>query len=483
MDWVSQHGIQLLLLAAYAGMLLRHAWIGHQKTSSLPDYLVAGRTMGGVVIGLSYYATFLSTNSFVGMAGKSWEVGLIWYIKAFIYGGACLLAWTFVAPRFVAKVSEYNSLTVADFLGYRYGSMLLRRISAVVICFASICYLIAVYKGSALALGKFLDLDYQVAAVLVFVVVTAYTLAGGFRSVVLTDAVQGLLMAVGAVGLAAAVLWKGGGLFAVLDNIKQRDPQLVSWEGHMPLLTVLGIALAGGLKFMVEPRQLSRFYGLKDMPALRRGRTLAPALIFVTYLLLLPIGAFAHALIPESAITDSDEVVPYLLGTAQLFGPMLSSLFLLVLVSAALSSLDSVLLVAAASVDHDLILPDSGDSRAIARTRIWVFILSLASMLLALNPFADIVEITAFSGSVYGACFLPSLVFGLYWKRGTAAGSLACVVAGAATVVGWYLARSSGRTSLHEVYPGVAVGVLTYFGVSLITSPNAGSDQPRSATR
>ena len=238
----------------------------------------------------------------------------------------------------------------------------------------------------------------------------------------------------------------------------------------MPLAAILGLSIAGGMKMLVDPRQLSRIYGLKDQGALRTARIVSPLLILITYVCLLPIGTFAHALIPASAIPDSDHVMPYLLGTAEVLGPVLSSFFLLVLLSAAMSSLDSILLVAASSVSRDVVITDDEDQRAIRRTRLWVVVLSLVSMLVALNPFADIVQITAFSGSLYAACFLPTLVMGLYWKRGTRAGALACVVVGSITVIAWYLVRYAGWTGWHEVYVGTSVAFVVYVGVSLLTS-------------
>ena len=201
---------------------------------------------------------------------------------------------------------------------------------------------------------------------------------------------------------------------------------------------------------------------------------LAPLLIVITYLCVLPIGAFAHVLIPADAVPDSDHVVPYLLGSIQIFGPVLSSLFLLVLISAAMSSLDSVLLVAASSVSRDLFIIKDDDPRALPRTRWWVFALSLTGMLLALNPWGDIVEITAFSGSLYAACFLPSLVVGLFWKGGTAKGALLSVAIGSAAVVGWYCAKKSGWTSWHEVYVGLGVALVAYFLVSLVSNGSVG---------
>jgi SSS family transporter len=457
-------------MVGYLAMLAHHCWASKKRTHSVADYLIASRGLGGWVVGLSFYATYVSTNSFVGHAGKSWDVGLIWYVKGVVIIAACYFAWYVVAPRFFTMAREYDSLTLAEFLGRRYESPALRRISALVIFVASGLYLVAVYKASALALQQFLGLEYRLAAAAICVVVTAYTLAGGFRSVVLTDAVQGLLMAFGSVALFIAVVVEGGGLTAILETVRHQDPNLVSWQGNMPLGAILGLSIAGAMKLLVDPKQLSRIDGLKDQGALRVARIVSPLLILITYLCLLPLGTFAHALIPAGNIADSDHVMPYLLGTVEVLGPVLSSFFLLVLLSAAMSSLDSVLLVAASSMSRDVVTTDDQDQGAIRRTRLWVVVLSLVSMLVALNPFADIVQITAFSGSLYAACFLPTLVVGLYWKRGTPTGAVACVVAGSVVVIAWYLARYAGWTSWHEVYVGTSVAFLVYFGVSLLTS-------------
>ena len=477
MSWIADNYMQLALAILYGGMLFHHARSGQRRTSNLSDFLVAGRGMGGGVIGLSYYATFLSTNTFIGQAGKSWSSGLIWYSKAAVYGVMVYAAWYVVAPRFVEQTRRLGSLTVADYLGYRYNSSLLRRVAALVIFVSSTVYLVAVYKGASGALSEFLKIDYGVALLIIFLVVTAYTLTGGFRSVVLTDAVQGVLMAIGAVALPVAILVHCGGLTAAIERLGAEQPQLVSWQakGDMSLWTILGIALSGGLKFMVEPRQLSRFYGLKDDKALRTARRISPVLVLLTYLCLLPVGAFARLVIPsDSGIQDSDEVIPYLLGTAHLFGPLLSTLFLLVLVSAAMSSLDSVLLVAASSMEHDLLHKDRPEHQAIHRTRIWVVSLSLLAMAIAFNRPSDIVNLTALSGSFYGACFFAPLVFGLYWNGGTSRAALCCIAAGSSVVSIWFYLRQTNWIELHEIYAGLVVGITVFLVVSWSSPRNRG---------
>jgi len=179
--------------------------------------------------------------------------------------------------------------------------------------------------------------------------------------------------------------------------------------------------------------------------------------------IMLGLSGLAHAIIPAGEIADSDGVTPFLLGSTEIMGPVASSFFLLVLLAAAMSSLDSVLLVAASAVTRDLLILDEDDPTAIGKTRAWVVLISLASMLLALDPFADIVEITAFSGSLFAACFMPTLVLGLYWQRGTATAALACVAVGSVTVIGWFLVKqSTGWIAWHEVYVGLTVSTVVF---------------------
>ena len=97
---------------------------------------------------------------------------------------------------------------------------------------------------------------------------------------------------------------------------------------------------------------------------------------------------------------------------------------------------------------------------AVQRTRFWVVAVSLASAAAAISPFTDdIVTMTAFSGSLYGACFFPALVLGLYRRRRDARGALISMACGAAAVFGWFAALQWEWVAIHEVWIGMAVGV------------------------
>jgi len=493
MEWLEKHRLELLFIGGYLVLLAYHAWSGSRRSRSLDDFLVGGRGLGGVIIALSFYATFVSSVTFIGHAGRSYTRGPAWWLTCVvIFTSMVFVAWFVVAPPFMEQARRLKALTIPEFLGHRYNSIALRRLAGGVVVVASLVYMVAVYDGAARSLESLLQLDSIVTMAVIFVVVTAYTVSGGFHSVVATDAVQGLILFAGAIMLPLAMIAQQGSLGALLESVRAADATALDWTGEIPLITMIGLALGVGVKFIVEPRQLSRFYGLASSEQLRRGRWLAPALLFVTYLCMLPVGFLAHAFVPPEAVSEkgriaTDLVVPYLLAQVDVLGPVLGAFFLTALAAAAMSSLDSVLLVAASSVDHDLIAPHRPPLAAMRWTRLWVLILSATAAGLALVRMRGIVEMSSFSGSLYAACFLPALVVGLFWQGGTRAGALASLVIGFLVTIGWFYGKKTDLFRdyawLHEVYVGTAISLIVYFILAGNRDQGSGTREEEEAMR
>ena len=107
-----------LLLLLYTVVLAYHAWEGNRSTKRLADYYVGGRSMGGITIALSFFATYSSTNSFVGFSGQSWSWGAPWLLMAPFIVLFSLSAWIWVAPRLRDFTAGLDSLTIPDFVGF-----------------------------------------------------------------------------------------------------------------------------------------------------------------------------------------------------------------------------------------------------------------------------------------------------------------------------------------------------------------------------
>ncbi len=456
-----------LLLTVYTVLLAHHAWTGNRQTRGLADYYVGGRAMGGVAVGLSYFATYSSTNSFVGFSGQAYSWGPRWLLLVPFIVLLTLAAWVFVAPRLREFTGSVNSLTIPDYIGLRFESQAARVSAAGILLFASFFYMTAVFTGIGNLLERFLGIPYEAAIAAVFVIVLVYTVAGGFIAVVKTDMVQGLVMIAAAILLFRGTSAAAGGLGSILPGADEAFPQSPPFSFSGPVLPVLlGVLFATTVKALVEPRQLSRFYALKDRKAAFRGLWISLLCFALVYSLLTPIGLLARRILPPG-VGDTDLVVPELIADPDIFSPGVAAFLLVAMVAAAMSSLDSVLLVMASTAQRDVIETirgPVGEAAALRWTRILVAVFAAVTMLLALRPPGDIVTLTSWSGSLYAACFFPAVVLGLYCRRGNGVAVLSSFGAGLGVLLLW--GRLELSQLVHPVFPALVLSIVAYLAVS-----------------
>jgi Na+/proline symporter len=144
------------------------------------------------------------------------------------------------------------------------------------------------------------------------------------------------------------------------------------------------------------------------------------------------------------------------------------------MVAAAMSSLDSVLLVLASTTERDLVSivrPGRAEEQEMFWTRGWVALFAFITMLISLNPLGGIVELTAFSGALYGACFFPALVLGLHWKRGSGTAVVGSFITGIVVLLTWDFAP--GSEIIHEIFPAMLLSTGMYVGLAIVTKDTA----------
>ena len=470
MAWMADHWFAGVLLVVYTVMLLHHARVGARASHNMTDYYVGGRNLGGVVVGVSFFATFASTNSYIGNAGKGYEYGMPWMLMAVFFVVFTWLSWTMVAPKLRRFTTHWDALTLPDYLESRFGAgnRSLRTFAAVIILLASLLYLVAIFKGAGNLFERFLTIPYEAAVALTLVIVVLYTSIGGFVSVVRTDVVQGVLMILGSVTIFYFVFNAAGGMNAFPDLAAAPSTEhLFTINAGIPFIVLLGIALSGSLKLLVDPRQVSRFYALKDEHSVKTGIWIAVGGIAVIQLCLYPVGILARALL--DGVTDTDMVVPMLISDTGIFPLWVADFLVVAMLAAAMSSMDSVLLVAASVLYKDVVETVHPTAHPLTWTRIGVVGFSVIAAAFALNPPGGIVEITIFSGSLYAVCFFPAILFGLHWRKGTANAVLASMIGGVTVLIGWMLFGPRG--TVHEVFPALTVSIFLYTLISVRSEP------------
>ena len=467
MSWFVEHWIASSLLVIYVSVLFHNAYVGNKAATGVGGYYVGNRQLGGTVVGISFFATFASTNTFIGHAGKGYDYGVAWFTMAVLLVIFSWISWRWIGPPLRRFAAAWDALTIPDYIrgrilgnnpdAERHPLLLL---SASVIVFASILYLLAIFKGAGHLFQIFLGVPYEVAVGVTLLVVVLYTSIGGFVSVIRTDAIQGVLMLIGAMTIFYYVTQAAGGVTSVaqLTDMPAKE-HLFDLNGAVPFAVLLGVSLSGALKLIVDPRQLSRFYGLKSDAEVKRGMWIAVLGMTLILACMFPIGLYAHLLLDN--VTDTDLIVPRLVNDPAIFPFWVTDLLIVSIVSAAMSSMDSVLLVASSTLYKNIIAPFKAIENEVRWSRAAVIGFACVSAFMALNPPGDIVGITIFSGSLYAVCFFPPVVFGLYGRIASARTTLMSMILGMSTLILWITLGLSSL--LHEVFPALLMSASVYW--------------------
>ena len=471
--WFSDNGVAVGVLAAFIGLMILSAWRANRRHESRP---------GPVVIAVSFYATFLSTNTFLGQSGFGYKVGVAWLLAGLVFLLCAIVAWFVVAKPMILDARavlgddlDLDRVTVPAYLRKKFGGDAIGYISAGVVFFASLLYMLAVFKGIGHIVSRILNLSYETAVMTVFVLVVAYTSWGMIRAILHTDTVQGGIMVLGVFALFAACVmhadWNAVAASPDLDAAgAPLAGRLLSWDVLMSPLLIVGLSLSTGIKMMVAPRLVVRFLMFRHASGrqIQQAKWLTVGLMGITVPMLFSLGILAHGIVPQAEsqffFQNTDQVVPYLVD--RLFGSFWGAVLLGSFLCAALSSIDSVLHVAGSAlvVDGWAQWRRSATEAAIDKLQRWVMIpVAALPALLALDPPDDVVPLTALSGALFGGCFFPTLVMSLWWRRGRRA-VLASIVGGGVAVTVWSagLGAAVGLPAIHPVFAGLIVAAVAY---------------------
>lgn len=186
-------------------------------------------------------------------------------------------------------------------------------------------------------------------------------------------------------------------------------------------------------------------------------------------------GMAGRVLFPE--LGDSETILPVMAG--ELFPAFFTGLFLVVVLSAILSTADSLLILASSSIVRDvaqkIYLPHLAERRVSFYGKATTIVVGAAAMAVALVEARVIFWFVLFAWSGLASAFVPPLLCALFWKRTTRAGAVSGMLTGFVVTVTWVLAFKAQFYDLYEMIPGVAAGLAVTIGVSLFTAPPPGA--------
>ncbi|HIY95049.1 MAG TPA: sodium/proline symporter PutP [Candidatus Rothia avicola] len=470
---------QLIALAIYFTVMVGIGIWAKSKNNSLDDYVLGGRSLSPTAAALSAGASDMSGWLLMGLPGALYITGLAEAWIAIGLAAGAWLNWKFVAPRLRAytEVSR-NSVTVPSFFHNR-----LRDPRGIIRIFAALVILIffTFYVSSGMVAGgvffqSSFGGNYHTGMLLVAGITVAYTLFGGFLGATYTDVVQGLLMLTALIVLPIMALVYVGGFSGLETTIESVNPNALSLFAGTTLLGILSSA-AWGLGYFGQPHIIVRFMGLRSAQDATAGRRIG-----ITWMIATLVGAMSAGLIgiayfarhPEATLTDTTNAESVFLDMSQiLLHPLLAGFVLAAVLAAIMSTLSSQLIVCSSALAEDLYKLTSGgkelsDAKGLWLGRAGVLVVSVIAGLLAWNPDSSVLSLVSFAWAGFGAAFGPIVILSLYWRKLTALGAVAGMVAGTITVFVWgYNEVLSGY--MYEIVPGFLVNLLFAYLMSVAT--------------
>ncbi len=176
-------------------------------------------------------------------------------------------------------------------------------------------------------------------------------------------------------------------------------------------------------------------------------------------------------------LADPETIMPTM--SAQLFPAVFTGIFLVIVLAAILSTVDSLVILASSAVVRDVVQkvlhPGLSERQLSLLGKLTTVVIGAIALALALPEVRVIFWFVLFAWSGLAAAFTPVVLCSLFWNRTTKAGAIAGMVAGFAATILWVLLFKEDVYSLYEMVPGFLAGFTVTIGVSLFTRPPEGA--------
>lgn len=406
----------LATLAVYQLLLLAMGFLAKTRTKDADGFYLGGRTLGPWVTALAANASSSSAWSLLGVSGFAYLNGAaaLWLLPGCI--GGFLINWLLVAPRLRGAAALTLTGLLAGPPG-RPGRRAFVWLASVLTLLSLMAYTSSQMRGAGDTFVYVLQLpqdDRWLGILVGAVVVVAYVFLGGYLAASITDTLQGGLMAVVAVALPLAGLVAVGGPAALLDGLEH-----VEAAGYTSLvqgrvgMTAVGFALSLcgiGLGYPGQPHAVNKYMGMRASASMAVARTVGIGWAVILYTGMITAGLCARLLVQLPAGQHENAI--YALADRS-FPPLVAGVVVAAVLAAMMSTVDSMLLVCASCVTHDLGFGGSGP-RMLRHARWTVLVISLGAVIAALLVQQSIFAYVMFAWSVLGSGFGPPLLVHLF---------------------------------------------------------------------
>ncbi len=429
--------IKIPMVVIFFAVMIGIGLYCRKHATDVGGFVLGGRNVGPWLTAFAYGTSYFSAVVFVGYAGQfGWKYGIAatWAgIGNALIGS--LMAWAILGRRTRVMTQHLDSATMPQFFEKRFDSQALKLAASALIFIFLIPYTASLYNGLSRLFGMAFNIDYAVCVIVMAVMTAIYVTVGGYMATAINDFVQGLIMLVGIVAVIAAVLQGQGGFMQALHKLGQvSDPAVSeipgvfnSFLGPDPV-SLLCVVLLTSLGTWGLPQMVQKFYAIKSEQSINKGMIISTLFALVVAGGCYFLGGFGRLFGDrvDVATEGFDAIIPAMLSD---LSPFLISVVVILVLSASMSTLSSLVLTSSSTLTLDFIkgnlVKDMKEKHQLLVIRCLILVFIVISVVLALIQYnSSVTFIAQLMGISWGAlagAFLAPFLYGLYWKKVTKA--------------------------------------------------------------
>ncbi|MBP8639818.1 MAG: sodium:solute symporter [Oscillospiraceae bacterium] len=429
--------IKLIMLVVFFAIMIGVGFYCRRHATDVNGFVLGGRSVGPWLTAFAYGTTYFSAVIFVGYAGQfGWKFGVsaTWIgIGNAVLGS--LLAWVVLGRRTRLMTHHFESATMPEFFGKRFDSKTLKVIASLIVFIFLIPYTASLYNGLSRLFGMAFDIDYTVCIIIMAVLTGIYVIAGGYMATAINDFIQGIIMLAGIVAVISAVLKTNGGFLGSLDALSKVTDETVSTSpgifasffGPDPL-SLLGVIILTSLGTWGLPQMVQKFYAIKSEKDIKKGAVISTIFAIVIAGGCYFMGGFGRLFSTSEIVSEKgfDSIIPSMLSN---FSPVLIGLIVILVLSASMSTLSSLVMASSSTLTLDFIkplfAPKMADKKQLFSIRVLIVVFILISVIIAVFQYRTsvtfIAQLMGISWGALAGSFLAPFLLSLYWKRTTKA--------------------------------------------------------------
>ena len=428
--------IKIAFLVIFFAIMIGVGVYCRKQSTDVNGFVLGNRSVGPWLTAFAFGTSYFSAVIFVGYAGQfGWKFGMastwIGLGNAFI---GSLLAWNVLGRRTRVMTQHLDSATMPDFFMKRYDSKALKVAAAIIIFIFLIPYTASLYNGLSRLFEMAFGIPYAYCVIAMAVLTGIYVVIGGYMATAINDFIQGIIMIFGIVAVIWAVLRINGGLGSTITLLSKIQAEGTEMQGAFTsffgpdIFGLIGVVILTSLGTWGLPQMVQKFYAIKSEKSISTGTIVSTIFAIIVAGGCYFLGGFGRLF--GEAGTDGkpiggfDSVVPTMLEN---LSPVLIGIVVILVLSASMSTLSSLVLTSSSVLTIDFIDPvfhrkkAMEEKKKLLTMRIFiVFFIALSAVIAIIQASSPVMFISQMMGVSWGAlagAFLAPFMYGLYMKR------------------------------------------------------------------